>query len=182
MNCLSLDTFVMGESGLRRITDVSPGDNVYAFDQKRGELVVKKCTGVFDNGIKKVYEVKTLHHSIKATANHPFLVVKRNGRGEKGCFEWKVLEKLTPKDEVVVLKKTPSGKSHIFKPITSAKKGDYKVNKINDVNLPKASTPKLMELLGLYVGDGWIRKVKGELGFALPKGKTGRARAVALGS
>ena len=37
-----------------------------------------------------------------------------------------------------------------------------------------------MEFLGLYVGDGWIRAHKGEVGFALPKGTKGSKRLISL--
>ncbi len=180
MNCLSRDTFVMTQDGLKKITDIKTGDPVYAFNQKTGDLVIKKCTGVFDNGVKKVYELKTLHHSIKATANHPFLVVKRGGRGKDGKLEWKTVEKLKNNDEVVVLKNSLKGKSFKLAPVNISKKGDYKVNRLNLVSIPKKTSPDLMELLGLYVGDGWIREEKGEVGFALPKGVKGRNRAESL--
>ncbi|MFH1917456.1 MAG: LAGLIDADG family homing endonuclease [Nanoarchaeota archaeon] len=174
MNCLSLDTFVMTKDGLKRVTDITLGEKVYAFDQKTCQQVLKKCTGIFDNGIKKVYEVSTLHHAIKATANHPFLVVKRQGRGKKTSLVWKTLENLTTKDEVVVQKKLSEARCYSFKKIAISKKGDYKVNKIREISLPKRSSPALMEFLGLYVGDGWIRTKKAETGFALPSNTKGR--------
>lgn len=176
MNCLSLDSLIMTEKGLKKITDIALGEKVYAFDQKSHQLVLKKCTGIFDNGIKKVYEVKTLHHSIKATSNHPFLTVKRNGRGKKSSLVWKNLIQLRDGDEIITLKKLKDGKSFVFKPIKISKKGDYKVNKINAIKLPKKSSPNLMEFLGLFVGDGWIRVKKAETGFALPLNTEGRKR------
>ncbi|MFC1800826.1 LAGLIDADG family homing endonuclease, partial [Nanoarchaeota archaeon] len=178
MNCLSLDTFVMTENGLKKITDIKLGEKVYAFDQKTYKLVLKKCTGIFDNGIKKVYEVNTLHHTIKATSNHPFLILNRKGRGKTSHFVWKTLAELKKNDEVVVLKKSKPGKSFEFKPVKISKKGDYKVNKINNIKIPKKSSPELMELLGLYVGDGWTRTHKAEIGFALPKNTKGRNRLI----
>ncbi len=177
MNCLSLDSMIMTEKGLRKITDITVGEKVYAFDQKTHKLVLKKCTGVFDNGIKKVFELNTLHHSIKATSNHPFLTLKRNGKGKETTLEWKTLAELKKGDEVIVLKKVLEGKGHTFDKINFSKKGDYKVNKIHDIKLPKISSPELMEFLGLFVGDGWIRLKKAEVGFALPKNSTGRKRA-----
>jgi pyruvate/2-oxoacid:ferredoxin oxidoreductase beta subunit len=180
MNCLSLDTFVMTEKGLKKITDIKLGEKVYAFDQKTYELVLKRCTGIFDNGVKKVYEVNTFHHTIKATSNHPFLVLKRKGRGKKSHLRWKTLAELKKNDEIVVLKKSNPGKSFNFKPIKLSKKGDYKVNKINNIKIPKRSSPELMELLGLYVGDGWTRTHKAEIGFALPKNTKGRNRLIKL--
>ncbi|MBC8474016.1 MAG: hypothetical protein H8D54_04345, partial [Candidatus Omnitrophica bacterium] len=104
MNCLSTDSKIMTESGLKKITEIKTGDMVYAFDQKTHQLVLKECSGVFDNGVKDVYELNTLHHSIKATSNHPFLVLKRNGRGVTNNLVWKKLGELKVGDEVITLK------------------------------------------------------------------------------
>lgn len=114
MNCLSTDSMIMTEKGLRKITGVKEGDYVYAFDQKTRELVLKECSGVFDNGVQDVYELSTLHHSIKATSNHPFLVLKREAavetigkticQTETQVFVWKTLEQVKIGDEVVALK------------------------------------------------------------------------------
>ncbi|MFH0798404.1 MAG: hypothetical protein V1906_03265 [Candidatus Woesearchaeota archaeon] len=179
MNCLSLDSLIMTENGLKKIIDIKVGEMVYAFNQKTHEIVLKKCTGVFDNGIKKVYELQTHHHSIKATSNHPFLILKRNKK--QSDFIWKTLEELKEGDEVIVLKNNPDkGKSFEFKEVSVSKKGDYKVNVLNDIELPKKSSPELMEFLGLYVGDGWIRVEKGELGFALPESTAESKRLITL--
>ncbi len=177
MNCLSLDTFVMTENGLKNITKVKVGEKIYAFNQKNYQLVLKKCTGIFDNGIKKVYELRTFHHSIKATSNHPFLILKR---GKKSSFVWKTLAELKKRDEIVFLKRLNKRKKFKFKPIKISKKGDYKVNKINFVKLPKESSPELMEFLGLFVGDGWVRTKKAETGFALPENTKGRTKFIEL--
>ncbi|MDD5155601.1 MAG: thiamine pyrophosphate-dependent enzyme, partial [Candidatus Omnitrophica bacterium] len=96
MNCLSTSSMILTKEGLKKITEVKVGDEVYAFDQNTHQLVLKKCSGVFDNGRKEVFELSTHHHSIKATANHPFLVLKRNGRGKENSFIWKVLEDIEP--------------------------------------------------------------------------------------
>ena len=180
MNCLSLDSLIMTENGLKKIIKVKKGEKVYAFDQKTGNLVLKKCTGIFDNGIKRVFELTTLHHTIKATSNHPFLALKRTGRGKKSYFIWKELGELKKNDETVILKKLKPGKSFKLKSIKLSKKGDYKVNKINNIKIPKISSPELMEFLGLYVGDGWVRAQKAEVGFALPKNSKGSRRIIEL--
>jgi len=175
MNCLSLDSLVMTKDGLRKITEIKIGDGIYAFDQNTYQLVIKECSGVFDNGLKEVFELKTLHHSIKATANHPFLVLKRNGRGKQNTFVWKTLENVEIGDKVVTLKGMNGAcKPFKFPEIQKIEKGDYKVNKINAVNLPRESDPDIMKYLGIFVGDGWRRKGRGEIGFALPAGKKAR--------
>jgi pyruvate/2-oxoacid:ferredoxin oxidoreductase beta subunit/intein/homing endonuclease len=167
MNCLSLDSLIMTKDGLKKITEIKVGEGICAFDQKTHKLVFKRCTGVFDNGRKQVFKLDTLHHSIKATANHPFLVLKRNGRGRKNHFVWKTLEEIKIGDEVVVLKNFDMDKSDKFN-IEMAKLGDYKVNKLNQINIPESSSIDLMKYLGLFLGDGWCRSERGEVGFAIP--------------
>src|SRR3989338_2697137 len=169
MNCLSLDTLVMTRQGLKNITEISLGEEVAAFEQGTYNLLYKRCTGVFDNGIKDVYELRTLHHSIKATSNHPFLILKRNGRGKENNFIWKTLEQVRTGDEVVSLKRVRQEQPHEFV-FQKTEKGDYKVNKINPIDIPQKSSPDLMKYLGIYVGDGWVREGRPEVGFALPDG------------
>lgn len=181
-NCLSLSTTIMTSQGLKKITDVQKGDMIYAFDQKAHQLVLKKCSGVFDNGRKDVYELGTLHHSIKTTANHPFLTLKRNGRGKQNTLVWKTLLEIKNGDEIVVLKHLDMNRSHEFGSIRMSKKGDYKVTHVNKVSIPKKSSPELMEYLGLYVGDGWSRVARGEIGFAIPEKTAERKRLVRLHS
>lgn len=116
MNCLTKDALIMTENGLREITEIKKGDKLHAFDLKAHDLVLLECAGVYDNGIKKVFEVETLHHSLKATGNHPFLVVKHNGRGKENRLIWKKVEELKKGDGVVVFRE------------------DHKVNKVNEIN------------------------------------------------
>jgi pyruvate/2-oxoacid:ferredoxin oxidoreductase beta subunit len=131
MNCLSLSTLIATKDGLKRITEIKVGEQVYAFDMKTHRLVLKRCSGVFDNGVHDAYELSTLHHSIKATSNHPFLVLKRNGRGRENELVWKELKDISSGDEIVVSKQLVPGKSKRFD-YNKVKKGDYKVNRINN--------------------------------------------------
>ena len=113
MNCLSLSSLIATKDGLKKITEIKEGQEIYAFDMKTQQLVLKKCSGVFDNGVKDVYELSTLHHSIKATSNHPFLVaIQDSGDNTSGItcqtktnvYIWKTLEQIEIGDEVVTLK------------------------------------------------------------------------------
>ncbi|MGQ9469603.1 MAG: hypothetical protein ACUVTD_07270 [Nitrososphaerales archaeon] len=177
MNCLSTSSLILTKHGIKKVTEVKEGDEVYAFDQKTHQLVLKRCTGVFDNGEREVLEVETPHHNIRATPNHPFLVLKRNGRGKRNELVWKTLSELKVGDEVVVLKNLGEGKSFEFN-LNPVQKGDYKVNRLNEINLPKRSSPALMKYLGIWVGDGWVRPDRGEVGFALPNGPKKKGRKI----
>ena len=179
-NCLSLSSLVMTKHGLKKITEIKEGDDVYTFDLKNHSLVVKRCTGVFDNGKKEVFEIDTSHHAIKATENHPFLVVQRNEGRKKNELVWKNVSWLRAGDEIVVLKNIEHGLSYEFKLINLSRKGDYKVNKINQSVIPKRSSKELMELLGIYVGDGWTRLNKAETGFSIPENNRARGRIMQL--
>jgi len=168
MNCLTKDSLIMTENGLRGITGIKKGDRLYAFDPDTHKLALRECLGVYDNGERRVFGVETLHHSLKATGNHPFLVVKHNGRGKESTLVWKTVEELRAGDELVVLKSLGEGKIFDFPEIEFKSKDDYKVNKLNEINIPENSNPGIMEYLGIYLGDGWVRKNRGEVGFALP--------------
>jgi pyruvate/2-oxoacid:ferredoxin oxidoreductase beta subunit len=114
MNCLSRDSLIMCKEGLKNITEVKLGEEIYAFDQKSHQPVLKKCSGIFDNGVKDVYELQTLHHTIKATSNHPFLIVSRAGRGRETTLIWKTLAELKKGDEVIALRNLDEGESFKF--------------------------------------------------------------------
>ena len=43
MNCLSESSLVMTKQGLKKITEIKTGDEVYAFDQSTYQPVLKKC-------------------------------------------------------------------------------------------------------------------------------------------
>ncbi|MEI8364186.1 MAG: LAGLIDADG family homing endonuclease [archaeon] len=180
MNCLSKDSLIFTKDGLKKITEVKTGEIVYAFDQKTHKLVLKKCSGVFDNGTKPVYEIETFHHNIKATTNHPFLIVNRNGRGKENELIWKTLEDLKKGDQVITLKKLEGDKSYSFNKIKLAQKGKNKANNLNEISIPSKSNDDLMLFLGLWVGDGWIREQKGEVGFALPEKTEGRKELIRI--
>jgi pyruvate/2-oxoacid:ferredoxin oxidoreductase beta subunit/intein/homing endonuclease len=173
MNCLPGDTLVMTQNGAKRVDEVQVGEGVYTYDRGTSELTIRRCSGVFDNGIRPVHEISTLHHLIRSTPNHPYLVVSRRGRGRSREFKWKPLSELRPGEEIVVMKKLDEEASLKFN-FTLTTKSDYKVHKLNEIRIPQQSSQELLEYLGLFVGDGWTRAQKGETGFAIPEGATRR--------
>jgi len=179
MNCLDPSTLVYTASGLKRVSEVRVGEVLYAFDVRTQRLVSRKCSGVFPNGVHDLYEVLTPHRVIRATPNHPFLVLERGGRGGRNRLVWRTLEQLRLGDEVVALKKLPWGRSQLFN-FRPTKVGDPKVTHLREVRIPSRSSPELLKWLGIWVGDGWVRTGRGEVGFALPVGKKGRAEILAL--
>jgi len=180
MNCLSLSSEILTVKGLKNITEIRKGDELYAMDIEIGNWIIKKCSGVYDNGVKEIFEINTDHHTIKATSNHPFLTLERNGRGKENKLVWKTLQELRKYDQIVASKSISKEKSFKFDKISLSVKGDYKVNKINSVVIPSVTDEELMELIGLYVGDGWTRIDKGETGFAIPSKDKARKRLIEI--
>lgn len=178
MNCLSFDSFILTEHGYKKVGNLLIGEKIFAYNQNNDGLVLKRCTKLFFNGIKPIYELCTRHRSIKATANHPFLVVQRAGRESK--LVWKALADINIGEEVIVLKNFIAGRSFYFPKIKLSQLGDFKVGKIRPVVIPQKSSPELMEFLGLFVGDGWVRRHRAEVGFSLPTGTKGHKRLTTL--
>jgi len=174
MNCLPGDTIVMTANGAKRVDEVQLGEELYVFNKTTNGVDLRKCSGLFDNGIRPVQEIATLHHLIRSTPNHPYLVVKRNGRGRERELRWKTLSDLRLGDEVVVMKALDEGGTSLKFNFSPVAKGDYRVHRLNEIRMPKQSSSELLEYLGLFVGDGWTRSQKGEVGFAIPEGSTRR--------
>jgi len=174
MNCLPGDTIVMTKAGAKRVDEMHVGESVYTFDKATNCLKLRKCSGLFYNGMRPVYEIATLHHLIRSTPNHPYLTVKRHGRGRRRELRWKTLSELRLGDQIVVLRSLDDGGTSFKFNFTPVTKSDYEVHKLNEIQLPKRPDPKLLEYLGLYVGDGWTRSTRGEVGFAIPEGATRR--------
>lgn len=148
MNCLSTTSVVLTKDGAKRITEINPGDEVYAFDQEKRQMVTRKCSGVFDNGIRDVYEVLTTSYSIRATKNHPFLVMAQDGEKKK-CFIWKTVEQLNVGDKVIVVRNIEERKTY------------------EHDHTSKYLSPELMEFLGIFIASGQLLTESGEVRFSL---------------
>lgn len=153
--CLTADTRVFtNPKGAITITSVKPGDWVYGFDLNKLAVVKKRVKAIVNTGIKEVYKLITDNfREIKATNNHPFLTLKRIAKHSSLTFQWKPLGELTIGDYVAIHRGLPDeGQPYNF---------DYKpsVNKPKIVpNIPETSSPELLWLFGLYIGDGYIEK------------------------
>ena len=180
MNCLSTDSLIMSESGLKKITEIKKGEKVWAFNQKTYQPVLKKCTGVFDNGRKKVYEIETINQNIKATSNHPFLTLTKNKTTKEKEFIWKTVSELKKNDEIITMKQLSKGKKYKFDNIKISKNKETKTNNKNGIILPKESSKDLMLWLGLYLDNGWMKENKNEIRFDLPENTKERKELIKI--
>ncbi|MBI4359026.1 MAG: DNA polymerase III subunit alpha [Candidatus Nealsonbacteria bacterium] len=73
-------------------------DQTYSLDDKK-KITKNKVVGIFNNGRKLVFEVKTRSgRQIKTTANHPFLTASG----------WKTLEQISTGERIAVPRKLPA--------------------------------------------------------------------------
>jgi hypothetical protein len=81
--CLAEGTLVYTPKGAVPIESVSAGDLVYSRNPDSGELVQSMASRVWSTGVKPVYKVSSRGRSIRATGNHPVLVLRDSNPGTK---------------------------------------------------------------------------------------------------
>jgi FeS assembly protein SufB len=142
--CLAGDTLVWTAGrGLVPIKEIEPGDRVFALDEERAEFVVVPVKAAAQTDTRLTYRVRVGTKEIRATDNHPFLVLedaRKPGRQRARYRKtWKTVAEIQPGDFVAVPRALPEfGASRNF----SSEFG------------PRTSSPDLMWLLGFFLGDG----------------------------
>src|SRR3990167_8454273 len=109
LGCLTADAQVfLNPRGPVSIKDVQPNDQVYAVDldtlkPTKFRVVATRCTG-----IRKTYRVVTDNHrELKATDNHPFLVMDREPSSNLTRLEWRPLAALRVGDRLAIASGMP---------------------------------------------------------------------------
>lgn len=74
-NCLTADTIVLGNSHIFQIDQALIGDSIWTFNPEKMEMEKTRITQIIPQGINNVFELRTNTRSIKATAEHRFLVL-----------------------------------------------------------------------------------------------------------
>ncbi len=170
--CLSGETRVYTTRGPVPIREVQPGDVVFSYEEETGRLIPARVRATAYKGEREVFEVRVGSRVLRATANHPFLVLQRHqapGK-QRGRYRvtWKYLHELKPGDLVGVAKRLPD----LGRP-AALQRPDPASRRWRPVRLPEQTSPDLMGWLGLYVGDGFTRLErggrKGRVEFAIPE-------------
>ncbi len=142
--CLAGDTRVWTAGrGLVPIKEIQPGDQVFALDEESGRFVVAPVKAAAQTDTRQTYEIKVGTRSIRATDNHPFLVLedaRKPGR-QRARYQrvWKTVSELQAGDLVAVPRGLPTfGAERLFEEGFG----------------PRASSCDLLWLLGFFLGDG----------------------------
>ncbi len=168
--CLSGDTRVYTARGVVPIRDVLPGDVVFSLDEETNKIIPAPVKNFMPKGKRPVYKVKIGTRTIRATENHPFLVLehylKDGNRRGRYVRAWKYLRDIKEGDLVAVAKSLPNvGQDYMLQ------QPDVEINwRHNPVDLPKQTSEDLMWWLGLYIGDGFIHREgrKARIELAIP--------------
>jgi len=102
-----------------KIKNIQKGDKVFCLDEKTNEIKKAKVLGVKCAGKKQIFEIKVGTRKLKASDNHPFLVLehtKKPGR-IRGRYRkvWKSLKDIKEGELVAIATKIPDhGKNFKF--------------------------------------------------------------------
>ena len=137
--CIAGSAMVQTPGGYRRMSELSAGEAVYAFDLERG-LCETTVVDAWQTGSRPVYSVETDSRRIRCTAEHPILTVaveigehpERPWHAKShGRLEWKRAGDLEVGD-VIVCAQAPCANSR-------------------SIGRDQA------RLIGALLGDGWVR-------------------------
>ena len=145
--CVAGDTLVWtANRGQIPIKEIEFGDRVFAYDEDAERFVVAPVKASAQTDTRLTYAVKTTRRSIRATDNHPMLVLRderKEGRQRaRYARRWVTVGEIKPGDFIAVPRTVP----------------DFGVAAelpgIAGFTAPAVSSVDLMWLLGLYIGDG----------------------------
>lgn len=126
MMCMPGETpILMADGTWRPLDTIRKGEMVKTYDG--GKLVDKIVEAFLPQGKRRVLEIKTGNHTVKATPNHPFMVERKNG-----IREWIRADEIKKGDLIVVLGQIDEGKN------------------------PRRLTKEDCWALGYMFGDGWL--------------------------
>ncbi len=144
--CLAGDTLVWtANRGQIPIKEIEFGDRVFAYDEDTERFVVAPVKGSAQTDTRLTYQVQTTRRGIRATHNHPMLVLRderKPGRQRaRYARRWVTVGEIQAGDFIAVPRQIPEFGAAIELP------------RLAGLTAP-ASSVDLMWLLGLYIGDG----------------------------
>lgn len=138
--CFTADTEIVTKNGIKKITECD-GCEVLSYYDNDIDLNNKQHYEkaiLVSNGVKKVYELKTSGNQIiKATNNHPFLVLENRNKNTKvNQYIWKELKDLEIGDRIM----TP------------------RIDTLEKFKISPADFDIEYLAAGWMIGDGWMTK------------------------
>jgi Fe-S cluster assembly scaffold protein SufB len=147
LGCLAAGTRVFTNNHVKTIEQVQPGDVVYSltpeFQWSRQRVVATRV-----NPPLPTFRMTTVdHREVVATANHPFLVLRKVGRLRS--VQWLRLDQIQVGDDIAISGLIPDH-GHAYELPAVARVSRSR----NAFRAPAVTDADLMWLLGFYLGDG----------------------------
>ncbi len=111
--CFTAETTVLTEDGFKNIEDIAIGDSVWAYNDKTGELALKRVINTFTRDFSQIYKIYYGNEVLEVTHEHPFFI------GNK----WLKSEELKVGDLLTL----QNGLTKQIEKIEFVSKGDFKV-------------------------------------------------------
>ena len=159
--CVSGNAIAKTISGPKYVRELVPGDRI-ASHYGSDHMFYGKVESVDFQGVRDTFELRTRTHSIRATPNHPFLMLrvwKSKRRAKNGQFtneryrpelRWERLGNLRRGDYVAVVKKYSEERTKRY---SNETKRTFENTII---------TPKFAQVLGYFIGDGCFTRRSGQ--------------------
>jgi hypothetical protein len=143
--CLPAGTLVStANNAPKPIEEIKPGEFVFSYDG--AGLVPRRVLGIIPQGRQKVFKLVTPNRTIIASANHPFLKYQWTDKQY-----WRRLDQLKPGDRIRVVNCIEGGMPLNLPRIEHNPK---------QITLPSMTTNDFMRLIGHFLGEGFMKKVK----------------------
>ena len=159
--CLAGDSPVfLNPHGLKEIKDVKAGDKIYVFDLNTLKPTKAKVVASQKTGTRSTFKLTTENfREIVATDNHPFMVLERRPFSNLTHLVWKSLINLKIGDAIATVSGLPDD-GHSFEISFDYQRVGSKGLK-NVFASPSKTDERLMWLLGVYLGDGYLEYSRG---------------------
>jgi FeS assembly protein SufB len=165
--CLAGSTRVWTTSGMRRIKELSAGDQVFSLDEDTNQVVVSEVTGQRCSGEKEVFEIRAGDRTITASANHPFYVLRdaqhEGANRSRFSGSWVAVEDLRVGDLVAVADDVPEYGSPASLTVPE---------RSGATDLPARTSEDLCWWAGLYTGDGYLEDAGGHVSVEIAVDRT----------
>jgi len=147
--CLTAETLVYKNNDLVPISEIRQGDRLYSLsaslDIERQPVITTR-----KNPPEPVFDVVLRNHRrVRGTANHPFLVMRKEGRTRR--LAWLPMASILPGDDLAVAGQLPDhGEPRKFEVV------EQRLRLRGPFQPPPESSDDLLWLLGFFIGDGYF--------------------------
>jgi Fe-S cluster assembly protein SufB len=165
--CLVGSTKVWTTRGMRPIKELGAGDEVFALNEDSRLIEVARVVAGDQSGEKEILEITARGRTIRASGNHPFLVLRDEpepgARSARVVSRWVPAEELAEGDLVAIATDLPEFGHNAPMMLPDDARGDL---------FPRVTSDDMCWFLGLFLGDGYLKHSDGYTTVAIAVDKT----------